>query len=66
MTFAAFLLQLGMPVDDRPRHDELFEQVLRLHRRRKRLAINTPISRTIMSRRLIYEPPAQKKCAAKM
>ena len=35
MTFATVLLELGMSVDDRPRHDKLFEQILRMHRRCK-------------------------------
>jgi hypothetical protein len=42
VTVGALLLKLGMSIDDRPRHDKLFEQVLRMRGTRQSTCNNHP------------------------
>ena len=42
VTFAAILFELGVPLDHRPGHNELLEQILRLRGRRQGACKNRP------------------------
>src|SRR5258708_5625171 len=65
VTVAALLLELGMSGDDRPGHDELFEQALRLQARRYRAGHADPDHERTNEWPAQPRASTQKKCAAK-
>lgn len=65
VALAAILLELGVPLRDRPRKDQLFKQILRAYARRQRCYKNTYNSHSYKSSGQPRRSNTQKRCTAK-